>query len=79
MLGSTTHVIEDIDSMGHLTEHVALITGHGVEQLQSVKVHMTPYKHSYLHHTCIIPHTDCEHSGFIKYIIQNGEEWLREY
>ena len=30
MRGSTTHVIEDIDSMGRHTEHVAL-TGHGVE------------------------------------------------
>ena len=40
MLGSTTHVIEDIDSMGRHTEHVAL-TGDGVEQLQSAKVYDT--------------------------------------
>ena len=40
MLGSTTHVIEDIDidSMDHLTEHVAL--GDGVEGNQLVKVCM---------------------------------------
>ena len=39
MLGSTTHVIEDIDSMGHQTEHVAL-TGHGLEENQHAKVYM---------------------------------------
>ena len=39
MLGSTTHVIEDIDSMGCYTEHVALM-GHGVEGNQLVKVCM---------------------------------------
>ena len=39
MLGSTTHVIEDIDSMVRLTEHVALM-GHGVEGNQLVKVCM---------------------------------------
>ena len=30
MLGSTTHVIKDIDSIGRHTEHVALM-GDGVE------------------------------------------------
>ena len=39
MLGSTTHVIEDIDSMGSHTEHVRLM-GHGVEGNQLVKVCM---------------------------------------
>ena len=39
MLGSTTHVIEDIGSLGHLTEHASL-TGHGVEGNQLVKVCM---------------------------------------
>ena len=39
MLGSTTHVIEDIDSMGRHTEHVALV-GHGVGANQLVKVCM---------------------------------------
>ena len=39
MLGSTTHVIEGIDSMDHHTEHVALM-GHGVEGNQLVKVCM---------------------------------------
>ena len=40
MLGSTTHVMEDIDFMGRHTEHVAL-TGYGSEQLQSAKVYDT--------------------------------------
>ena len=39
VLGSTTHVKEDIDSMDHHTEHVALM-GHGVEGNQLVKVCM---------------------------------------
>ena len=39
MLASTTHVIEDIYSMGHHPEHVAP-TGHGVEGNQLVKVCM---------------------------------------
>ena len=39
MLGSPTHVIEDIGSMGRQKEHVAL-AGHGVEGNQFVKVCM---------------------------------------
>ena len=39
MLGSTTHVIEDIYSLGRHTEHVDLM-GHGVEGNQLVKVCM---------------------------------------
>ena len=43
MLGSITHVTEDIDSMDDLLEHAALILGfmgHGLERNQHVKVCM---------------------------------------
>ena len=39
VLVSTTHVIEDTDSMGHHPEHVDP-AGHGVEGNQHVKVFM---------------------------------------